>query len=381
MGQRKFLICIFFIKAMSCVFAYFLFAKFVQLGDSQQYINATLEINIARLTDRTYLTENFYAFLALFTGRGFFIHLATSFLVAWVVFYVFAPYSRFLPYSFWFLLIMPLHAVWTSVVGKEALAFCVFLLLAKWIVDTLINNRASFIQLLACLILGLILRPHYLLAYFFIILLVYIFYHKKEVVLLPGKYMSSGIHLSFLLFSFLLFIIFLSFSYETWAPFLDYLMITSESYFLSYDGNTNRTDIHWSTPTDFISNMAWGIPASIIGPTIQETINRPLMAPFFIEGLLSFILIPYFFFKLFKLTERKRNLRFFLFICFLPAVFIALVIHYPFGIFNPGTATRYKQALTPLLYFLPILILCAVRANESKRLHVEQSKTITNRSE
>lgn len=361
MASRSLLISIILIKVASCAFAYYVFSRFAQLGDSQQYINATLDLSVARLTDRTYLTENFFAFLAMFTGRGFGIHLATSILVALTIWHVFKPYTTILPKIFWLVLLMPLFAVWTSVVGKEALAFCIFLIIVKWVADVIIYNRGNIFHMLCAIVAGAILRPHYLLAYLTVVLIVYVFLYKKEVSLVKGKILSEGIYLScVILFS--MFFILLAVQYqEYWQPSLDYVMSTSEAYFLSYDGNTNRNDIPWTSTGDFIANMYWGIPTSIIGPTLGESLQRPTMIPFFIEGIFSFWLIFYFFAKLVVIARRDRRVRLFLYIAFIPALCMALLAHYPFGIFNPGTATRYKQSLSPLFYFLPLLLICGYK--------------------
>lgn len=359
--RTRFLFHLILLKILSSTFAYYIFSRFAQLGDSEQYINASLDLSIDRLIDRTFLTENFFAFLALFSGKGVGIHLVTALLVALTIWYVFKEYVKTLPKVFWLILITPLFAVWTSVVGKEALSFCVFLLIVKWVADVVINRKGNNLLLIFAIALGAVLRPHYLLAYLTMVFLAYIFLYRKNITLIRGRHLSVGLYLtiSFTLSMFI--IIFAYHYYNLWQPYLDFLMTTSESYFLSYDGNTNRTTIKWLTLEDFLSNMYWGIPTSIIGPTPNEALHKPLLIPFFIEGLFSLLLIPYFFYKLTQIAKFNSQIKFFLYNIFLPALIIALLIHYPFGIFNPGTATRYKQSLAPLFYFLPILIICAAR--------------------
>jgi hypothetical protein len=48
-------------------------------------------------------------------------------------------------------------------------------------------------------------------------------------------------------------------------------------------------------------------------------------------------------------------------------VFIAIFISYPLGIFNPGSALRYKQALHPVLFFYPLIIFAYAKINNSIR--------------
>jgi hypothetical protein len=88
----------------------------------------------------------------------------------------------------------------------------------------------------------------------------------------------------------------------------------------------------------------------------METINRPAFAPFFLEGLFSILLMIFVILNTLQLINVNNALRKVVVYGFLPAAVVAIIIHYPFGIFNPGSATRYKQALVPLLYLYPLLL-------------------------
>ena len=345
------------VKLLSCLFAVLVFSRFAQLGDSENYINATFELSIERLTDRTFLTENFFALIALVTGRGLFTHLATALLVALTIFYVFKKDSKRIPIVFWVLLLMPLFAVWTSVVGKESLAFCIFLLISKWISEVVVWGKSNNLILLPSLLVGVVIRPHYLLAYAFIVIMIYFFLYRREISLIAGVRFSAGVYTLIMVGLAVLSFSFVSLYESYWEPYLLEIMKTAESYFLSYDGNSNRTWISWDSYDDFLSNMMWGFPISLIGPSLTEVIKQPLLTPFFIEGLLSIFLIFFFLIQLSRHAKYSPRIRFFLYVIFIPAIFLALLVHYPFGIFNPGSATRYKQALSPLMYFLPILIM------------------------
>lgn len=365
----KFFLKIALIKIFSCLLAVFIFSRFVQLGDSENYINATLDFSFERLVDRTFFTENFYAAMAMILGRGIQLHIITALIASFIIYKVYRSYSPHIPWSFWLLLLMPSYAVWTSVVGKEILSFCAFLVISKWIADVVIYGRGNNFLLLVAIVFGAILRPHYLLAYLFPVLMVFIFLHKKELKISSSVRFSSGLYfLSMIAFSIITIITVHTFR-TLWEPVLFEIMKTSESYFLSYDGNSNRTWILWETYSDFIMNMGWGIPTSLIGPTLGEVIKRPLFVPFFIEGVFSLILIFYFMLLLINTSQNNFRVRFFFYMTFVPALIIALIIHYPFGIFNPGSAIRYKQSLTPLFYFLPLLIIMANRKSMSVELN------------
>lgn len=119
--------------------------------------------------------------------------------------------------------------------------------------------------------------------------------------------------------------------------------------------------------TDFIANMWWGLPASIIGPLPEEALARPIFVPIFAEGILSFVLIFYLIYRCLRAATRDETARRLVLLGFIPAVAMALLIHYPFGVFNPGSAIRYKQNLAPLLYFFPVMFLAVIEPIERFR--------------
>jgi hypothetical protein len=143
-------------------------------------------------------------------------------------------------------------------------------------------------------------------------------------------------------------------------------MVKVKSSFLNYEGGSNRYNIQWNDVSDFFYNSLWGIPQGFIGPTLAESISKPIQFPVFLEGIAYLFILCYLFAKLLKLAYASNKLRVYI----LPYFFVALVIvfiSYPYLIFNPGSALRYKQAMHPILIFYPLLILAYARANNSIR--------------
>ena len=140
-------------------------------------------------------------------------------------------------------------------------------------------------------------------------------------------------------------------------------MLQFKYHFLTYTANTNRFDIPWDLFSDFVSNIFWGIPFSIIGFTPTEAIRNPKYLPFFIEGVISFILFIFLLGALVQSISHDATFKAAVFLCFLPALVFVLLAHYPFGIFNPGSALRYKQSLVPIIYFYPLFMLALRRKN------------------
>lgn len=374
--RKRFFFKILLIKLLSCLFAVFIFSRFTQLADAERYINASFTLSLSAIFDRTYFTDNFYAFLALFTGKGVVIHLVTATFVSLCIWHTFKNQIRFLPKTFWLLLILPFFAIWTSVVGKEALATCAFLLIVKWVADVILIGRSNILLLMLGIMVGIIVRPNYAVPYVYMATIVYFFlYGRKQISLASGVRYSVGVYSLAIVSSFILLIALLATTTSKWEHALQNVMEISASYFLSYDGGSNRLDIVWNNPADFFYNMYWGIPISIIGPTPAEVVQKPILLPFFIEGIITAILLLYYIYILFKLSFNNYRIRFFFYIAFIPAVCLALLIHYPLGVFNPGSAMRYKQSLIPLFYFLPILIISMylkAKNNETQKINVTE---------
>lgn len=143
--------------------------------------------------------------------------------------------------------------------------------------------------------------------------------------------------------------------------------------FLAYNktSGSNRVDIQWNDISDFIYLSPWGIPQGFIGPTLLEAVSKPVQFPAFLEGLVYFSILSYLFVKLAKISRTSRTLK----VHILPYMFISFVIvfiSYPYLLFNPGSALRYKQAMHPILIFYPLLILGYNRANHLMKTIVKK---------
>ena len=148
--------------------------------------------------------------------------------------------------------------------------------------------------------------------------------------------------------------------------------------FLAYtSAGSNRTDIQWNDISDFMYHSLWGIPQGFIGPTLFEAISKPVQFPAFLEGLVYFSILFYLFAKLLKIAYLSKTLK----VHILPYIFVCLVIvfvSYPYLLFNPGSALRYKQSMHPVLIFYPLLILAYYRANHLIKNKKKRPHTSTN---
>ena len=139
-------------------------------------------------------------------------------------------------------------------------------------------------------------------------------------------------------------------------------MLKYQGYFLNLEGGSNRYWIQWNDIYDFLYNSFWAIPQGFIGPTLMESLSKPIQFPVFLEGVLFITVLGYLFFTLLQLAFKNRVLRVYI----LPYIFVCFIIifmSYPILMFNPGSALRYKQSMHPILIFYPLLVLGYYRAN------------------
>ena len=108
--------------------------------------------------------------------------------------------------------------------------------------------------------------------------------------------------------------------------------------------------MEWNDYNDFYK-ICFGSITAFSGPTLSEVINRPIFGVFFIESLILNLIMLYLFFSLLNLKNIIPNFYFLYLFGFLFSFCLALLIHYPLGIFNLGSSLRYKQNIIPLMFF------------------------------
>jgi hypothetical protein len=264
-------------------------------------------------------------------------------------------------FLFWSVNLLPNFLIWSGIASKEAIfipfAICVCAVSARIVLSPYkILHLTQTIPLLAIFTIMFILRPQFTIAYAFLFFGSLLWRCSKGSLSHFLRYNRYSKSLVLLLSVILVFFIPLT----TWLilqsmpEYTSTLMSVSQGYFLSEAANTNRYDIEWVTAGDYLRNMSWGIPQSIIGFNFTEAITKWQYFFSFLDGLFSFYLLFMCAYSPFrKLIHMHKALYVFIFI---PSLVSVILILYPFGIFNPGSAIRYKQCITPLLYFYPLYL-------------------------
>ena len=349
------------LKLIATLLAIYFYARVSPFMDAERYLHSPLSTwDFSLLFHRTLFVSFIYASLKYILFYDILVHLFVSGLFAAVLIYVFKPEYYFLDKTiFLSSLLLPHFLIWSGVVGKEIMATAGFFLIIKVCVDLTIWNRVRILPLIIGLFLVVIVRPHYALCYIYLYSISFVI--AKSKIRVMGFFSSSKSFLIFLLIIAytLLLLFYLENSYDEYL--INFMQLT-QKYFLKFTQSTgNRWDINWVYASDFVSNLSWGLPISIIGPTWSEVLQRPILFPVFFEGCFAcflLVLIVCMFIRFVKIHPKYNSL---IIWGFIPAVLMGLLINYPFGIFNPGSAIRYKQSLSPLLYFYPLLLIAAVK--------------------
>lgn len=359
MIYKKELTLILLVKVFFTFFAVFIYNHFSHLADSERYLNAVVDFN--NFLDRTQFVDNIFAFLRYIMLDRLLVNIFISILFGFSFFFVFKDLFCFVDKRLLYMcFLLPSFQIWTSVAGKEIIAVAGLLFFIKWIINVQFERKNSILYLFVGIVFGILLRPHYGVAYIYLAISVFVLNKIKFSVFSNGVYIISLTAISII--SALL----LALTENLWsAPFLSVLDII-KNYFLTSDiAYANRYYIEWGTVSDYFDNILWGSMVSIIGPTFNEVFNRIVYIPFFIEGVLSLVLMAVIFYRLYKETHTNTLYRKYFYFSFIPAVIIILLIHYPFGLFNPGAAIRYKQNITPLIYFYPLLMIACINRGKS----------------
>ena len=355
------------LKVIGTFFAFFIYASIVKLGDAHGYASNNREFSYNILLNRTEFTEFLFSSITVVTNNVFITHLISSLFAGYCIYYVFKDSYRFInKYLLFLSLSLPHFLIWTGVTTKELLSVALFSIFIKQVFNIVDKSTVNKKILIFTGIVAVFLRPHYGIAYLYLffstVLITYIYRRGYNI-------FSKGVVFTTYALLFLIFIGLLYYSFEHWEGGLIEVMHKSKNYFIHYSGSSTRYNLEFKSVSDFFSTIPSGLFMSLVGPTFAESLDRPLFFIVFIEGLV-YLGICFFIYYVFfiKSLAYRNNLFISLFLfSFLPALIALLLAHYPLGVWNPGTALRYKQALVPLMVFYPLLVLGLFRKNKLKK--------------
>lgn len=350
-----------FVNLFSWLIAQLIYPFFASLGDQSIYLTS---IYTGGGLSTLFASIVYYPFARLV---GIFSTLLISTALTQVIL---LNYKHILSdrYKFVFYLVIfcPHFLIWRNIASKEALflffsipivLYCAYCLFKK-------PSNKYTLFVFSLLILGIISRGLYAFPYVYLLITSLLLsptrplkgFIKFRFFTISLPRLSAGIYivLSTLL---ILAASFIFYSYKTYlSPILLAYMKITRDYFFVFASSTNRYEVLWDQPIHFLSNLPFGIYASNSGFVVSDISNNFLFILPALEGLVYLTLGIFLFYKLIYAITRYFD-KSLLFLCIIPAFLLAVTLHYPMGLFNPGSALRYKQNIYPLLVFYPFSVL------------------------
>lgn len=337
----------FIIRLFYLVFGVMVYAKLTTLGDTERYLNASLNslMDFSFFWNSTKMMDAIGSVLGLFGGSNVLTNLPFTLLSFFTIKWIIDKYN-FRQYVngklLFFILSLPNFCVWTSVCSKETIGLFFSAILGSLILDFLNGiytiKKKHLFAIYLCLVFKLQYTP-------FIVQGLFVIYIMNHFCSTVSRKILFG-----------LFAVFCNVA-------LLYLMkdVVNEYAGMMYahfdfDGSSTRENL-WLNDNDFFYEAPRGMFVAFFGPTLTEMLHSPthLMAGIesFIILILFIVLGSRFLYRLFY--DYKLNVTIF-FSYFIIITGIAL-LHYPFGIFNPGSAIRYRTNFL-FLFILLFLNLC-----------------------
>jgi hypothetical protein len=344
-------------KILYTFYGVFIFSKISNVGDAEGYLLAPINLTSAVLRNNTILMGTLTALLKKVLFFDFFVHLAYSLFSFYCMKLVIDELKLTRPQEYFLILmlLMPSFGTWTSIIVKESLSCSLTCIVLIWIINIVNDSKLKFPLLVSVVALyfSIVLRPVVGLALFGLIINLYLYKINSIDKYLRFFVLFSGI--SIVTFT----TIFLSISLIK-----DELLPMAEYYFNpKYTGIVGGRELgFWKSTLDFYFKAPQGIFIANLGPNLIESIRNPLLIPYFFEGLFFIFSTLYLLFSNFYLQLRRVVISpYFLLTIFFGIIFI-LLLNYPFGLFNAGSATRYRSSY----YHIMIVLLLFFYSKEKK---------------
>lgn len=339
------------LKIFYCIYGVFIFGKITYLGDALAYLNSPITMSMGVFRNNTLLISSLTALLKRVLIVDFFVHLSYCLFSFWglVLLMKTLKWSLYKEYVLVFFLCMPSFGMWTSVISKESFTSFFSCIVIIWIINLFRKDslRFSIFFNLLSLYVVMIMRPTVGVGLF--LLLVTLYYYKLTFI---NKYIRFfSIIVTIAITSVVVYNLANTYIKDEFLPL-------AEAYFdpASFSSKTTREFGFWKTASDLFLKAPQGILIANLGPNLVESLNKPYFFPYFLEGCIFIFTMIYLIcaIVLKQINRGVINTNFVLFFIF--GVLLILLMNYPFGLFNPGSATRYRSSyyhiiIVGLLYF------------------------------
>lgn len=330
----------FLIKLFYLAFAKTIFAKFTSLGDTFRYLRGPEAWSPGWFHSSTAMMDSFASLSGAILGNylGSLPFLILSFIG------IYYPASRLRLnrkqlLALLALLSLPSFGVWTSIASKEAVAvFFMGMILGAYIDIYERRNIQNKFMVVIAVYLCLVFKPQYLIAVFALFAFTYI----------SRKFNLKALSKSFIFLLAVLLGIAVLFYFR---DVIDSLSKVMPAHFSKEAGSTRENTI-WVEQYDFFRNAAYGMYIAFVGPTMHEALSKTTHLAAWLESMIILSVFGLMLMKYMLVVARTSRVSV-MFVCgFSLVAFWILLVHYPFGALNPGSAVRYRESFYAFLVCL-----------------------------
>ncbi len=345
-----------------------IYINYSSIGDARGYLKRNLVLDFNAyfphiLINRQHFVETIYAISnTLFTKHLTpYIFSVLSIVIIWNTCKKYLINANNTKYILFIIAIFsPSFALWTSVPSKELISVTLFIYLVNCFVKILFKLKINIYLFTITLIILAFIRPNYFLPYFiFLFISLFKIYFLDFLCKKYNFKLSASLFIIIFILILLFLIIFLDLFSGYIYNYLDMIIYRSYNMFYAFDhmsSSMRNAYLEWNSASDFFKYVIFGPFVSFSGPTIEEVFNRPVFIIYFIESIILNFIILYLLVSLLNLNKIIKNFYFIYLFGFITCFLIALIIHYPLGLFNLGSSLRYKQNIIPLMVFLPYML-------------------------
>lgn len=340
----RFFICY---RIFGLILSLYVISKMTGLGDYNNYINSDffyeLELGKYYLKNTHFIKLIIGFFKEIFFRNIFILNLFFNILSSYLIIkFLEKVRNNKVRTQIYLICLFPSFTIWTSYISKENLYITFSCMTLIYILK--LKNKENFSKkeklfFIFAIFLTIRFKIQYSLYWIGIIL----FFCLKRKLL--NKKMRYFIYLIILLI-----ILFLSYYFREKVD----MFFKDFHRFFREDAGSTRNLTFFKERFGFYKNMIYGTLIAFYGPTIKELMRFNLLViSSFVE---SFFLVMYIFYSL--MISKKFYKGVYIFI-----IIILLISHYPFGVFNSGSAIRYRSSL-----IIPIIVLPYLLEKNTKKL-------------
>jgi hypothetical protein len=336
-------------RIFMCFFTWIVLRSLIQLGDTESYLT---DLNTASFS---YMSSTSLMRIVGVTSSqilgDFTINLITCILVTkFIVLNI--KHSRFTNREailLYMIFSFPSFTIWTVIYSKEAIVTLAFLSFFLLLQKQSKEKKKSFLRVsyicLSILIIGMF-KPQYLIFLLTILLCLWVSQKFQPIIALQ---------------IYILYVVTLLLIYLIISDLIHYY--TGGLYYhFNIPGSSSRSDIFFEMSGDFITKAPYGIYLALVQYKLNEIFNG-LSLTLWLEGvIISIIAILIFLYKVRIIIYGRLKVHYF--VACIIGILLLLFALYPFGVFNPGSANRYKTAI-----YAPVFLTLMTNFTRRKRTY------------